>query len=113
MPASIKRNTGKKHGYPLFSPLDGPGEAKAAMNILIYQDYFHNHGLLYRSLCRHFGADNVEFCDAQDILGGILTDRVSLLVMPGGADLLYMERLQDKGAEAIRNWVQRGGHYFG
>src|SRR5690606_17057956 len=36
-----------------------------------------------------------------------------LIVMPGGADLPYVKKLQGKGNENIRNFVNNGGSYLG
>lgn len=82
------------------------------MKILIYQDYIHNNGALYRALCRQFGLDNVHFADAADIAGGALGN-TKLLVMPGGADLYYAEKLNGAGNAAIRAYVENGGVYLG
>jgi glutamine amidotransferase-like uncharacterized protein len=83
------------------------------MPILIYQDYIHNNGALHRNLCAHFGADAVRFCDAADILDGMLTGDIKLFVMPGGADLYYAEKLNGAGNKAIRKYVEEGGVYLG
>lgn len=79
-------------------------------DILIYQDYVHNNGLLHRALAP-FG--HVGFCDAADILNGILDDTIRLFVMPGGADLYYCEKLNGPGNAAIRRYVEQGGRYLG
>lgn len=83
------------------------------MRILIYQDYVHNHGVLFKSLSRHFGAGTVDFIDAQGIIAGGLNAAVDLFVMPGGADLYYVEKLNGAGNRAIRGWVEAGGTYLG
>jgi|GEM_PF-509433 len=83
------------------------------MNVLIYEDYKHSHVTLYKSLCRHFGADAVGFCDMQDILRGCLDSTVDLFVMPGGADLYYVERLRGEANNEIRTYVENGGTYLG
>jgi len=80
-------------------------------SVLIYQDYVHNNGLLYRALRDHFG--HVDYCDSGDIKSGILNDDVGLFVMPGGADLYYCEKLNGDGNTAIRRYVERGGSYLG
>lgn len=79
-------------------------------DLLIYQDYIHNNGQLHHAL-RPYGA--VDFCDAADILNGILNQRSRLLVMPGGADLYFCEKLNGKGNAAIRDYVEHGGAYLG
>lgn len=83
------------------------------MGILIYEDYVHNNGALYRALCRHFGDSRVGFADAGDVHDGILNDKIRLFVMPGGADLFYCEKLNGAGNKAIRRWVEQGGTYLG
>lgn len=80
------------------------------MTVLLYQDYIHNNGVLHAALRATFGA--VEFCDASDIIGGILDD-ARLFVMPGGADLYYCEKLNGAGNTAIKKWVRDGGTYLG
>lgn len=82
------------------------------MKILVYQDYVHNNGALYRALCRQFGVDNIHFADAADIAGGTLA-KAKLFVMPGGADLYYAEKLNGAGNAAIRRYVENGGVYLG
>lgn len=81
--------------------------------ILLYQDYIHNNGQLHAALVRVFGHAQVGFCDARDILSGILDDGVSLFVMPGGADLYYCEKLNGPGNARIRAYVEGGGSYLG
>jgi glutamine amidotransferase-like uncharacterized protein len=83
------------------------------MQILIYQDYVHNNGTVHRALTEHFGAPRVGFCDANDIHKGILDENVQMLVLPGGADLFYTEKLNGSGNKAIRRWVEQGGIYLG
>lgn len=84
------------------------------MQIYVYQDYIHNNGTLYRSLCRHFGTDAVSFCDAADIIDGALDAHgIKMFVMPGGADLYYTEKLNGAGNAAIRAYVENGGIYLG
>lgn len=81
--------------------------------ILLYQDYVHNNGVLHRRLVETYGHDNVRFCDARDIINGVLTKDVFLLVMPGGADLYYAEKLNGDGNRKIRAYVEQGGNYLG
>ena len=80
--------------------------------VLVYHDYIHGNGVLFRRLCRHYGGANVALCDARDILSGAL-DEARLLVMPGGADLYYCEKLNGAGNDLIRSFVEQGGAYLG
>ncbi len=86
---------------------------KKRNSILIYQDYVHNNGIPHRRLCETYGHENVRFCDADDIIGGALNDNVFLLVLPGGADLYYCEKLNGAGNRNIRSYVEQGGNYLG
>lgn len=85
----------------------------AMTKIIVYQDYIHSNAQLYRALAAHFGEDRVYFADAQDILDGILDQNVSAFVMPGGADLYYVEKLNGTGNANIRAYVEQGGTYLG
>ena len=85
-----------------------------AGDILIYQDYIQNHGLLYKKLIEIYGRERVGFCDSADICAGCLrTKPPQLFVMPGGADLYYCEKLNGKGNQEIRHYVENGGSYLG
>lgn len=82
------------------------------MTTFLYQDYVHNNGVLHRALMDARG--DVRLCDARDIVDGILADDPhGVLVIPGGADLYYCEKLNGAGNVAIREWVTGGGTYFG
>lgn len=81
--------------------------------VFLYQDYVHNNGVLHRRLCETYGASNVRFCDAADILNNTLDKTVLLFVMPGGADLYYCEKLNGEGNSKIKAFVEQGGHYLG
>lgn len=81
---------------------------------LVYQSYIDNDAFLaYSALREHFGESSVGFCTAADILDGRLESGVDLLVMPGGADLYYVEKLNGEGNRRIRNFVESGGRYLG
>lgn len=82
-------------------------------NILVYQDFIHNSFPVYRALCETFGAQATRFCTAQDLRDGCLTPAVDLFVMPGGADLYYVEKLAGAPDSAISHYVRSGGRYLG
>lgn len=82
-------------------------------HILIYQDYVHNNGALYKALAAVYGVENIRFADAEDITGGILDRNVSALVMPGGASRYVSAKLDGAGNAAIRAYVAGGGAYIG
>ena len=85
-----------------------------AGEIFIYQDYIQNHGLLYKKLVEIYGRERVSFCDAVEICEGCINDgKPYLFVMPGGADLYYCEKLNGKGNQEIKNYVENGGNYLG
>ncbi len=81
--------------------------------IYIYTDYVHNDIVLYQRLVDIVGQDNVYFCDANDICNGILNSNTDTLIMPGGADLYFCEKLNGLGNQKIQSFVRNGGGYFG
>lgn len=83
------------------------------MKIRIYQDYVHNNGLLWQSLNHVLPDADIGFVDAFDVVHGALDISVDIFVMPGGADLWYLEKLEGAGNDAIRAYVEAGGVYFG
>ncbi len=86
------------------------------MKVLIYQDYIHNNYVLFRALQDYFGAEYVvDFVDAHDIIekGILQKESVKALVVPGGADLYYVEKLNGEGNRLIREYVEAGGIYLG
>ena len=50
---------------------------------------------------------------AQEIAHGTLSDKTSLLVVPGGTARHKAEALGPAGRSALRDWVQAGGNYVG
>lgn len=81
--------------------------------ILIYQDLVNNNHLLFQSLRTLYGRAAVDYCTPDDILAGRLAPPVRLLIMPGGEDLYYAEKLNGAGNRAIRAFVEAGGRYLG
>ena len=55
----------------------------------------------------------VETTTADEVKSGNLSEHCCLLVMPGGKDLPYVERLAGKGNESISHFVRNGGGYLG
>lgn len=50
---------------------------------------------------------------AQKLILGDWVNSASLLIMPGGADIAYMKKLNGSGNQVIKNYVQNGGIYLG
>lgn len=50
---------------------------------------------------------------AQEIAQGTLSDKTSLLLVPGGTARHKFAALGEKGRQALRDWVEKGGHYVG
>lgn len=82
---------------------------------LVYQDYVHNNGALLQRLRDTPGVDATVLVDARDIIQGKVLEQHgnAILIMPGGADLYYCEKLNGAGNQAIRDFVARGGMYLG
>jgi len=51
--------------------------------------------------------------NAQTVIKNNWTKNAALFVMPGGADLPYMEKLKNIGNKNISNYVKNGGAYLG
>lgn len=81
---------------------------------LIYQDYIHNNYPLFKGLVAQYGAQNVQWVTANDLIKkDSLTPDVTAFFMPGGADLYYCERLNGAANRKIRAYVEQGGTYMG
>ena len=82
--------------------------------IYVYEDYVFNKGMLLRRLDRDVGPNGYCLVDSQDILNGILAETPPfLLIMPGGADLYFCEKLNGEGNRLIGEFVALGGQYLG
>jgi len=55
----------------------------------------------------------VKALDTNTLLEGTWTKHAALFVMPGGADLPYVEKLNGEGNKIIKDYVQNGGAYLG
>lgn len=51
--------------------------------------------------------------NAQKVKEGVWTKNAILFVMPGGADLPYVRKLNGKGNEVIKKYVTNGGSFLG
>ncbi|MDB5478129.1 MAG: putative Class glutamine amidotransferase-like [Alphaproteobacteria bacterium] len=83
------------------------------MTILLYQDYVHNSGALYRVLRDIYGAGKIHYVDAADIIGGCLSTDIKAFFLPGGASRYVAAKLNGRGNELIRGYVAGGGLYIG
>lgn len=80
--------------------------------IFIYDDGVHNNTATQRALAITHPHIPCRFIGAKDIRDGCLQD-CALLIMPGGADLYFCEKLNGAGNQIIRNFVETGGSYLG
>jgi len=83
--------------------------------ILIYQDYVGGNNNAHNMIAfqKAHPTALVKFCDADEIIDGILTSDIDVFVMPGGRASYYCEKLNGEGNRQIRNYVAQGGTYFG
>lgn len=56
---------------------------------------------------------NLQVLNAMMLLEGKWIDRGIAFFMPGGADLLYASKLNGRGNQLLRDFVQLGGRYIG
>ena len=82
--------------------------------ISLYTDYRHNNDMLAKRL-KDAAADHARVirCDADDLMDEGVLAKTDLLVMPGGADLFYCEKLDGRANNAIQGFIKDGGHYLG
>ncbi|WP_347938803.1 BPL-N domain-containing protein [Rickettsia oklahomensis] len=55
----------------------------------------------------------VEYISAQEIIDGMWIQNTLLLILLGGRDLYYVQKLQGKGNLIIQNYLKNGGHFLG
>lgn len=67
---------------------------------------------LIKALKQHYPQANIQRINRQSLLEGVLK-RASLLIMPGGRDLVYHLELAKEGAQHIQEFVYNGGRYLG
>ena len=83
------------------------------IKIGIYTDYLHNNDILRERVA---GAVSetclITILNAANIINGALADQ-DILIMPGGADLFFTEKLNGAGNRAIDDFVVKGGRYLG
>lgn len=81
--------------------------------IFIYDDGVHNNTYIQAAIESVLPEKTkICFASASMILDGCLDD-ARLLIIPGGADLYYCEKLNGTGNKIIRRFVENGGSYLG
>jgi len=80
-------------------------------HLALLWDESHLWGLMARDALIAAGIRH-DIVTAEEVCSGLL-DKYPLLFVPGGWASLKSRRLGDAGREAIRNFVERGGTYFG
>lgn len=81
-------------------------------DIAIFWDASQLWGLLVWRAAEAFGLP-YRLVKAQDIAQGALSDKTSLLIVPGGTARHKSDSLGERGREALRAWVRGGGCYLG
>ena len=81
-------------------------------DIAIFWDASQLWGLLVWRAAEAFGLP-YRLVKAQEIAQGTLSDKTSLLLVPGGTARHKSSALGEAGRKALREWVSRGGHYVG
>ena len=81
-------------------------------DIAIFWDASQLWGLLVWRAAEAFGLP-YRLVKAKEIAQGALSDKTSLLLVPGGTARHKSAALGERGREALRAWVGAGGHYLG
>lgn len=89
----------------------------AKSTVYVYQDEGVSQEALTHTLSMfHHFLDKrymIKTISAQQVRGGQWTKDAALFVMPGGADLPYTRKLDGRGNQKIRQYIQDGGSYLG
>lgn len=84
------------------------------LNIAVYEDYVHNKAALLRRMQDWPQVADWRLVNVADILNDYLKDQnPDILIMPGGADMYFCEKLNGAGNSKIRDYVYGGGGYLG
>ncbi len=84
--------------------------------IYVYQDKGVSHESIVHtisSLQRLRKKYLIKTINAQQVRTGSWIPHASLFIMPGGADLPYLQKLQGKGNQFIQEYVTNGGSFLG
>lgn len=81
-------------------------------SIVIYQDEGVGEFSL-QCLLHYFEGHGVTLANATSVMDGNIFHGKDVFVMPGGADLPYCKKLNGKGNQNIRAFVENGGTYLG
>lgn len=81
-------------------------------DIAIFWDASQLWGLLVWRAAEAFGLP-YRLVKAKDIAQGALSDKTSLLIVPGGTARHKSSALGEEGRNILRNWVRGGGRYLG
>lgn len=88
------------------------GRREMAQTIVIYKDEgVGEFGLA--CLEKFLQGHDVWLATAEAIIDGRVLEMADLFIMPGGADLPYCKKLNGKGNENIKAYVEDGGTYLG
>ncbi len=80
----------------------GPGASEESLAATEYT--------LSKAIGSHY---KIAFLDDKEIVHKQWTKDAALLIMPGGADLPYVEKLNGRANQIIKNYVKQGGSYLG
>ncbi len=97
-----------------FNP---PAFAETKKVIYIYKDVGNSQSALLQAVNTFKTVSpssfTVKTIDAKEVIKNNWSRDAALFVMPGGADLPYVKKLNGKGNFYIKNYVKNGGAYLG
>lgn len=82
-------------------------------NIYLYSDEGAGNFSLHGTQSYFEKIGNVTRVKAEDIIQNGIPQNIDMLVMPGGADRPYVNKLNGRGNDNIRSYVENGGTYIG
>lgn len=72
-----------------------------------------NHTLNQMQLQQQVSNFEIKEVSAKDVIDGTCFKNANLLIIPGGRDIPYVEKLKGHGITNIQDFVYNGGGYFG
>lgn len=80
------------------------------MKVLLKESIAHLTFTLKNMFLDTYGIKTI---NAKNVIEGKWTKKAFLFIMPGGADLLYLKKLNGPGNKIIKDFVTHGGAYLG
>ncbi|MBM3631979.1 MAG: biotin--protein ligase [Alphaproteobacteria bacterium] len=103
--------------YPMFSVFTASNTCdQERSTVYVYEDEGVGKNSLnqilstFQKLIKNY---SVKTINSEKVKEGVWNKHAIVLIIPGGADLLYVKKLNGKGNEVIQTYVKEGGSFLG